>query len=68
MNNNDWGGRRVNSGRKKLDEDVKKNNCNIYINKKTEEDIHRYGKGNSFSQKVLELVECEIKRRSTYIK
>ncbi|MCK8826341.1 hypothetical protein MWH25_01085 [Natroniella acetigena] len=63
MSKNNWGGKRKGAGRKPLDEDKKKKRAQIYLKPETKELIEKYGKGNNFSQKVVELIKSEIKFR-----
>ena len=58
------GGRREGSGRQKLSSDVKKKSYNVYMNIETFQKIELFGLGESFSSKVVDLVQSEINQRS----
>ena len=58
------GGRREGSGRQKLSSDVKKKSYKVYMNIETSQQIELFGVGESFSSKVIDLVQSEIKNRS----
>lgn len=58
-----WGGYRKGAGRSPLDKNDKKKGAKIYITDFIREDIEKYGSGNSFSEKVVNLIICEIKNR-----
>ena len=58
------GGRREGSGRQKLSSDVKKKSYKVYMNIETFQKIELFGVGESFSSKVIDLVQSEIKNRS----
>lgn len=51
-----WGGAREGAGRTPLSEDEKKKGCKIYITKNVKEDIIKYGIGNNFSDKSVDLI------------
>ena len=58
------GGRREGSGRQKLSSDVKKKSYKVYMNIETFQKIELFGLGESFSSKVVDLVQSEINQRS----
>lgn len=58
------GGTRVGSGRSKLSPDIKKKSYKVYMNIETSQQIELFGVGESFSSKVIDLVQSEIKNRS----
>jgi len=51
-----WGGAREGAGRTPLSEYEKKKGCKIYITKNVKEDIIKYGIGNNFSDKSVDLI------------
>lgn len=63
MQNNNWGGYRKGSGRPPLDEKDKKKGTKIYVNYYLKEDILEYGRGNTFSEKAVDLITSEISNR-----
>ena len=63
-----WGGRRENSGRHTIREEKKRKAYNIYLREEEKRNIERYGKGNTFSSKLVELIFSEISRRKKKIK
>jgi DNA (cytosine-5)-methyltransferase 1 len=63
MGKNNWGGYRKGAGRLPLDEKEKKKGAKIYINDYLREDIEKYGKGKSFSDKTVDLITSEINNR-----
>jgi DNA (cytosine-5)-methyltransferase 1 len=58
------GGTRVGSGRSKLSPEIKKKSYKVYMNIETSQQIELFGVGESFSSKVIDLVQSEIKNRS----
>lgn len=58
------GGTRVGSGRSKLSPKIKKKSYKVYMNIETSQQIELFGVGESFSSKVIDLVQSEIKNRS----
>ena len=60
------GGARVGAGRTPLAPSRKKKDYKIYLNTDVYEDINTYGKGNSFSTKVVDLVTAEIDNRKPH--
>lgn len=60
---NNWGGKRKGSGRKKLDEREKKKGVKIYITEEIKDNIEKLGKGDSFSEKTVEIIISEIENR-----
>lgn len=58
------GGKRVGSGRSKLSLEIKKRSYKVYMNIETSQQIELFGVGESFSTKVIDLVQSEIKNRS----
>lgn len=65
MSKNNWGGARKGAGRKPLKEGEKKKGVKIYITDRVKEDIKKYGEGNSFSEKTVDLITSEIKSRKS---
>ena len=57
------GGSRIGAGRNPLSEDEKKKGAKIYITDKVREEILTYGIGKNFSDKAVELINSEIKKR-----
>lgn len=62
------GGQRENSGRKKKSEEDKKKIFRKSITFSEEEEsllqkIEKYGKGKNFSEKIKEIISCEIEKR-----
>ena len=57
------GGAREGAGRNPLAPELKKKDYKIYLNDDQYADIIRYGEGNSFSTKVLELLTAELDQR-----
>lgn len=57
------GGQREGSGRNPLPTSEKKKDYKIYIDESTAFEINELGNGNSFSAKVNDLIQSEIKRR-----
>ncbi len=60
MTNKKWGGFRVGAGRASLNPSEKKKCAKIYICDEIKENIVKYGIGNSFSEKAVELVVSKI--------
>lgn len=58
-----WGGKRENSGRHLIEEEEKRKSYNIYLKDNEKREIEKYGNGNTFSSKMVELITSEIKRR-----
>lgn len=58
------GGTRVGSGRSKLSPEIKKKSYKVYMNIETSQQIELFGVGESFSSKVIDLVQSELKNRS----
>jgi len=63
LKNKKWGGYREGSGRTALSPSEKKKCVKVYINDDVKEDIKKYGRGNSFSEKVVDLVLSEMCNR-----
>jgi len=63
MFDDNWGGQRTGSGRNPLQECEKKKGVKIYITDILKEDIIKYGIGNSFSEKTVEVIKSEIQNR-----
>lgn len=57
------GGARNGAGRNPLKPELKKKDYKIYLNNDQYSDIIRYGEGNSFSAKVMDLLTSEMDRR-----
>lgn len=57
------GGARKGAGRIPLKENEKRKGVKIYITDRVKEEIVEYGDGKSFSDKALDLIESELKRR-----
>lgn len=57
------GGARTGAGRTPLAPGQKKKDYKIYLNNEQFEIINNYGQGKSFSEKVMNLVNTEVKRR-----
>ncbi|QUH21254.1 hypothetical protein [Alkaliphilus sp. B6464] len=60
MSKKNWGGSRDGAGRTALSPVEKKKGAKIYISDNVKFDILKYGKGNSFSEKTVELAVSEI--------
>lgn len=60
------GGKREGSGRTPLPEDKKKIAKTIYITPTQNDEIELYAKGNSFSEKCIDLIEAQISRRKRF--
>jgi len=58
-----WGGFRDGAGRTALSPSEKKKCVKIYINDEIKADILKYGRGNSFSEKAVELLLSEMCNR-----
>lgn len=56
MGKKNWGGYRNGAGRVPLEDSEKKKGVKIYITDSVKEDIIKYGKGNSFSEKTVDLI------------
>ncbi|WP_273321182.1 hypothetical protein [Vallitalea guaymasensis] len=63
MNKSNWGGIRTGAGRTPLSKDKKKKPVKIYISDLLKQDIEKYGLGDSFSRKAVDLIASEIKKR-----
>lgn len=63
MKKKQWGGYREGSGRTALSPSEKKKCVKIYINDDVRADIIKYGRGNSFSEKVVDFVLSEMRNR-----
>jgi len=57
------GGQRKGSGRSPLPSSEKKKDYKIYIDESTAYEVNKLGNGNSFSARVNDLIQSEIKRR-----
>lgn len=57
------GGARVGAGRTPLAPEKKKKDYKIYLNEEQYENINNYGQGDTFSARVLNLVNKELERR-----
>ncbi len=57
------GGAREGAGRNPLAPELKKKDYKIYLNEEQYADIIRYGEGNSFSAKVMDMLMAEMDRR-----
>lgn len=57
------GGARKGAGRTPLDESAKRKGVKIYITDRVKVEIIEYGIGKSFSDKALNIIESELKRR-----
>lgn len=57
------GGAREGAGRNPLAPELKKKDYKIYLNEEQYADIIRYGEGNSFSAKVMDILMAEMDRR-----
>lgn len=62
LSNNNWGGIREGAGRTPLNNEKKKG-AKIYLTDNLKQDILKYGYGKSFSEKAIELIKCELKKR-----
>ena len=60
------GGKREGSGRNPLPDDQKKIAKTIYITPTQNDDIELYAKGDSFSEKCLDLITTQIERRKRF--
>lgn len=60
------GGARMGAGRTPLAPEQKKKDYKIYLNEEQYANINLYGEGNSFSTKVVNLVNNEIERRKKH--
>ncbi len=60
------GGKREGSGRNPLPDDKKKIAKTIYITPTQNDDIELYAKGDSFSEKCLDLITTQIERRKRF--
>lgn len=60
------GGKRIGSGRSKLSPEIKKKSYKVYMNIETSQQIDLFGVGESFSSKIIDLVESELKNRSEF--
>lgn len=65
MSNRKRGGARKGAGRTPLDECEKKKGFKIYLKENTKQEILKYGKGSNFSEKAVELIASEIKKRES---
>lgn len=63
LSNSNWGGARKGSGRIPLSENERKKGVKIYIKDITKKDIITYGIGKTFSEKAVELITSELKKR-----
>lgn len=63
MKTENWDGIRTGVGRIPLDENHKKNGYKIYITNLLKEEITKYGKGDNFSSKAVELIESTLTLR-----
>lgn len=61
------GGARLGAGRTPLDETEKKVGTKIYITNEQKNDIEKYGTGENFSAKAVELISSEINNRKSLI-
>lgn len=55
-----WGGQRLGAGRPEISDTDKKKNYNVYLSETEKLEVEKYGKGNSFSSKIMNLVNNEI--------
>ena len=60
------GGKRNGSGRSKLPIDLKKKSYKVYMDIETSQKIELFGIGDSFSSKVIDLVQSGLTSRSTF--
>jgi hypothetical protein len=65
MKKNNWGGSRTGAGRTPLEEDQRKQGVKIYIAADVKEDVLKYGTGNNFSEKAVDLIQSELLRRKS---
>ncbi|NBI06099.1 hypothetical protein [Senegalia massiliensis] len=63
MSKHNWGGVRKGAGRAPLSENERKKGAKIYITDNIKKDIMLYGNGKNFSEKTVEIIECELKKR-----
>lgn len=63
MSENNWGGARKGAGRIPLNENQRKKGVTIYILDDTKKDILKYGVGETFSEKTVEIIATELKNR-----
>ncbi len=63
LSSNNWGGARVGAGRNPLSESEKKKGVKIYLTDDTKKDIIEHGMGNTFSEKAVEIINSELKKR-----
>ena len=63
MSNTNWGGYRKGAGRKSIDDNKRKKGVTIYIKDDINEDIYKYGIGETFSEKAVEIIIAELKKR-----
>ncbi|MFW6015669.1 MAG: hypothetical protein ACOCRK_04470 [bacterium] len=58
-----WGGARDGAGRKPKEKGERKKGVKIYVTDMVREEIQEYGIGKSFSEKTVDLITSEIKKR-----
>lgn len=58
------GGKRSGSGRARLAPEIKKKSYKVYMNSEIHQQIELFGSGESFSSKIIDLVQAEINTRS----